>query len=213
MKRFLVTAGPTREYIDTVRFLSNASTGRTGYEIAREALRQENEVILVSGPTALDPPSGSCFIPVVSAQDMAAAVLDRLEGIDVVIGTAAVCDWQPAERASHKLSKRSDSPDIRWVKTPDILAIVGERKGTRLTIGFALEDAIPLRRAAEKLEAKNLDYIVLNGPEAMGSEGGFYDLLARRGARWSLGYLAKERLAALLVGLALEGESALPQAE
>ncbi len=210
MKRFLITAGPTREYIDTVRFVTNASTGRTGYEIAREAVRRGNEVVLVTGPTSLPPPA--CRVmAVVSAEEMAVAVLENLPASDVVIGTAAVCDWRPEQRAAHKLAKQGSALAIPWVRTPDILDLVGKQKGGRLVVGFALEDARPHQKAAEKLRAKNLDYIVLNGPENLGSLGGSYELLATGGRSWSLGHLAKTDLASLLVDLALKGEHVLPQ--
>jgi phosphopantothenoylcysteine decarboxylase / phosphopantothenate---cysteine ligase len=209
LKRFLVTAGPTREYIDSVRFLTNASTGRTGYLIAEEAARRGAPVVLIAGPTALPPPAGVTVTPVVSAEEMARAVMNELPASDVVIGTAAVADWRPAERAPTKLSKQRGELRIRWVKTPDILELAGRRKEERLLIGFALEDENPREKALEKLERKNLDYIVLNGPENLGSEGGTYELLGTGGRSWPLGYQTKEKLARLLVSLALEGESAL----
>lgn len=208
MKRFLITTGPTREHIDSVRFLSNGSTGATGFLIAEEARRRGNEVIVVAGPATHPPPRGVRVIDVVSAAEMCAAVLANLQWADVLIGAAAVCDWQPVRCAAHKLSKL-DGFSVEWVPTPDILQSAGERKGERLHIGFALEDADGLSKAADKLKRKNLDYIVLNAPTAIGSRGGAYQLLARGGGMWHFEYLTKEMLAALLVDLALEGETAL----
>ena len=132
MKRFLVTAGPTREYIDTVRFISNGATGRTGFLLAAEAARSGSEVILVSGPTHLPDPDGALVLRVFSAEDMARAVFDHIDRADVLVGTAAVCDWRPAECCSHKLSKQGGPPAFEWVRTPDIMAQAGERKGNRL---------------------------------------------------------------------------------
>lgn len=206
MKRFLVTAGPTREYLDTVRFVSNGATGRTGFLLAAEAVRRGHEAILVSGPTVLPDPAGVRVLRVVSADDMARAVFDHLERTDVLVGTAAVCDWRPAVRSSHKLSKQSGAPAFEWVRTPDIMALAGERKGKRLHLGFALEDDRARERAAEKLRAKNLDYIVLNSPENLGTEDGAYELLARNGRSLPLGRRSKQELAAFLVDLALTGQ-------
>lgn len=206
--RFLVTTGPTREHLDSVRFLSNGSTGATGFRIAEEAARRGEEVVVVAGAVSAAPPAGLRIIDVVSAAEMRDAVLAELPSSDVLIGAAAVCDWQPAHRAPRKLAKL-DGLEVRWVPTPDILELAGAQKGSRLHIGFALEDADGLSNAARKLARKNLDYIVLNGPEAIGSRGGSYQLLSRNGGMWHFEYLTKEMLAALVVDLALQGESAL----
>ncbi|HAK97612.1 MAG TPA: hypothetical protein DCM87_22130 [Planctomycetes bacterium] len=206
--RFLVTTGPTREYLDSVRYLSNGSTGATGFRIAEEAARRGGDVVVIAGTVSAAPPAGLEVIRVVSAAEMCDAVLSRLSSSDVLIGAAAVCDWQPAHRAPRKLAKL-DGLEVRWVPTPDILERAGAQKGSRLHIGFALEDAGGLSSAAQKLARKNLDYIVLNGPEAIGSRGGSYQLLARSGGMWHFEYLTKEMLAALVIDLALQGESAL----
>jgi len=210
VKRFLVTAGPTREYIDTVRFLSNASSGRTGYLIAGEAFRRGNEVVLVSGPTSIPPPEGPRVVEITSAEEMAEAVLRHLPSADVVIGCAAVCDWKPESRSERKLGKRDGDLEIRWVRTADVMRLVGERKGGRLLIGFALEDFSPRENAFRKAVEKNLDYVVLNGPENMNAPSGAYELLSRTGRLWPLGVLTKKKLAELLVDLALRGEESLP---
>ncbi|HNR98879.1 MAG TPA: phosphopantothenoylcysteine decarboxylase [Planctomycetota bacterium] len=206
--RFLVTTGPTREYLDSVRFLSNGSTGATGFRIAEEAARRGEEVVVVAGPVSAAPPPGIEVVNVVSAAQMCAAVLARLSESDVLIGAAAVCDWQPEHRAPRKLPKL-DGLEVRWVPAPDTMERAGAQKGSRLHIGFALEDAGGLSSAAGKLARKNLDYIVLNGPEAMGSRGASYQLLSRGGGMWHFEYLTKEMLAALVVDVALQGESAL----
>lgn len=206
--RFLITTGPTREYLDSVRFLSNGSTGATGFRIAEEAARRGGDVVVIAGTASAAPPAGVEVINVVSAAEMCAAVLAHLPASDVLIGAAAVCDWQPAHRAPRKLAKL-DGLEVQWVPTPDILERAGAQKGARLHIGFALEDAGGLSNAAQKLVRKNLDYIVLNSPEAIGNRGGSYQLLSRGGGMWHFEYLTKEMLASLVVDLALQGESAL----
>ena len=207
--RFLVTAGPTREYFDTVRFVSNGSSGLTGFLIARRAVLAGHEAVLVTGPTHLAAPEGVASVRVVSAEDMSRAVRSHLAEADVLVAAAAVCDWRPSVCAPHKLAKRDGPPAAGWVRTPDILAEAGKEKGARLHIGFALEDIDARRHAREKLAAKNLDYLVLNGPENLAAGDGAYALLARDGRAWTLGRLDKETLAALLVDLAVHGPQIL----
>jgi len=209
LPKILITAGPTREYIDSVRFLSNASSGRTGFLIAQEAQHRGAEVVLVTGPTLLPPPPKVRVISVETAEEMAGAVLDHLLWAEVLIGTAAVCDWRPRERAPEKLAKGA-LRKLDLVPTPDILALAAEKKGNRCHIGFALEDAEDAhKKAREKLQKKKLDYIVLNSPESLGRDSGFYEILGRSGRSWPLGWLDKRRLAAIIVDLALRGEEAL----
>ena len=212
MKRFLITTGPTREYIDTVRFLSNAATGRTGFDIAREAVARGHGAVVIAGPTFLEAPAGVRLIPVTTAEEMAVATMENLADCDVVVASAAVSDWRPEKREPHKVPK-GDVFDLRLVKTVDIMELVGRNKGERLLIGFALEDKDARGRARAKIRSKNLDYIVVNGPENMGTPAGTYDILSRDGRIWSIGYLPKTKLAALLVSLAVEGEKALAAAK
>ncbi len=212
--RFLITAGPTREYIDSVRFLSNGSTGYTGYLIAEEAVRCGHPTTLVSGPVSLDPPEGVQLERVTSAEEMRRAVFAHLADSDVVIATAAVCDWRPERRSECKLPKGTNPFEERaWVRTPDILLLAGREKGERVHIGFALEDADPRRRALVKLQKKNLDYLVLNSPAAMAGPSGTYTLFSRDGAVYELGSRGKRELAALLVDVAARGRDALKHRE
>ena len=168
--RVLVTAGPTREYLDDVRFLSNPSTGKMGFACASAAADAGHEVTLVTGPVALADPPGVRTVRVVSADDMFRAVRKVYPGVDAVIMTAAVGDYRPARRAVGKLKKAATPLTITLVRTRDILEALGARKGRRILIGFALEVQDPVHRAKEKALRKNLDYIVLNSPRTFGSD-------------------------------------------
>jgi len=158
----LVTAGPTREPIDPVRYLSNRSSGKMGYAVADAALARGARVVLVSGPTALAAPPGAELVPVETAQEMYEAVLSRLEEATVVIKAAAVADYRPAQAASRKLKKAAGVPEVRLEPTPDILAEVGRRKGRRVLVGFAAETEDLVANARAKLERKHLDLVVAN---------------------------------------------------
>ncbi len=157
----LVTAGPTREMLDPVRFLSNVSTGHMGYEIAAQATRMGFQVVLISGPTALKVPKNVKFVPVLTADQMKKAVLKEWPGTDALIMTAAVCDYTPVQFSPSKI-KRIKQKTIRFKRTDDILELVGKRKGKRIVIGFALETEHVEQNAVRKLKRKNLDYIVAN---------------------------------------------------
>ena len=160
-KHLLVTAGPTREMLDPVRFLSNVSTGHMGYQIARQAKRIGFQVTLISGPTSLTPPKGIRYVPVVSAEEMRRSVFRNWPRTDALIMTAAVCDYTPVRFSRQKI-KRIKQKTIRFKRTPDILKQVGVKKGKRVTVGFALETESLLKNAKRKLKEKNLDFIVAN---------------------------------------------------
>ena len=160
--KLLVTAGPTREFLDPVRFLSNRSSGRMGYAVAARALARGHSVTLVSGPVALPPPQGATLVPVVSARDMLAAVQAALPACDALVMAAAVADWRPRQTASTKLKKRTMQPVLELVPNPDILLTVRPLKEHRLWVGFAAETDHVLAEAAAKLERKGLDLIVAN---------------------------------------------------
>ncbi len=158
----LVTAGPTQEPLDPVRYITNRSSGKMSYELAKVAKERGADVILVTGPVALPHPLGIDVVQVRTAKEMFQAVLERLSRTDVVIGAAAPADWRPAEVACEKLKKR-DNPDcIPLVKCDDIMLEVGKCKGHRITIGFAAETCDLIENAREKLISKNLDFIVAN---------------------------------------------------
>lgn len=159
----LVTAGPTREELDPVRYLSNYSSGKMGYAIARAARQRGARVILVSGPTSLAPPVGVQLHKVVSAEQMRQAVLEHLPVCTVVIKSAAVADYRPVERAVQKIKKGGeDCLQLSLVKNPDILAEIGKAKKNQLVIGFAAETHDLEAHALRKLQSKNLDLIVAN---------------------------------------------------
>lgn len=161
IKRILVTAGPTREKIDPVRYISNYSTGIFGYEIASAARKRGLSVILVSGPTALKAPAGVRVVPVESAGDMRAAVLKFIKSVDCIIMSAAVADWRPKYCARRKI-KKGGARNIELIENPDILSEVGRLKKGRALVGFALETENLERNALKKLKDKNLDIIIAN---------------------------------------------------
>jgi len=167
--RILVTAGPTEEPVDAVRHISNPSSGKMGYAIAAEAVRMGAEVTLVTGPTLLDPPAGAKTIRARTAQQMLDACLQEYEQVDVVIATAAVSDYRPAEVWQGKRKKGEEEWTIRLVPNPDILRTLGERKGKHVLVGFAAETQELLANAQAKLREKNLDLIVANDVSQEGS--------------------------------------------
>jgi phosphopantothenoylcysteine decarboxylase/phosphopantothenate--cysteine ligase len=168
--RVLVTAGPTREYLDAVRFLSNASSGKMGFACARAAARAGHEVTLITGPVALPDPAGVRTVRVTSADDMYRAVMKAYPRIDAAIMTAAVGDYRPAERFAGKLKKKAGTLTLRLVRTRDILREMGRRKGSRVLIGFALEVQDAVHQALLKYKKKNLDYVVLNTPRTFAAD-------------------------------------------
>ena len=157
----LVTAGPTREPIDPVRFLSNRSSGRMGYALAEAAVRRGARVILVSGPVALEPPAGADVVRVETAAEMRAAVLARFPESTVVIKCAAVSDYRPKQAAPEKI-KRAGDLALALVPTADILAELGKARTSQLLVGFAAETGNVLENARRKLESKAVDIIVVN---------------------------------------------------
>jgi phosphopantothenoylcysteine decarboxylase/phosphopantothenate--cysteine ligase len=158
----MVTAGPTREEIDPVRFISNHSSGRMGYALAVAAQRRGSRVILVSGPVSLTVPSGVELVNVESAAEMREAVMARAGECTVVIKAAAVADYRPVERSETKIKKHADELSLRLVKNPDILAELGRLEQRPFLVGFAAETGSLEAAATKKLEEKNLDMIVAN---------------------------------------------------
>ena len=161
-KAILVTAGPTREALDPVRFLTNRSSGKMGYAIAEAALRRGSKVALVSGPTDLKIPEGVDWIPVSTAEEMRNAVLERAAEADVVVMAAAVADYRPAATHSTKLKRGEDILTLQLEPTPDILAQLGREKRPRILIGFAAETDRVAENARAKLLRKGADMIVAN---------------------------------------------------
>ena len=202
-RRVLVTAGPTREAIDPVRFITNPSSGKMGYAIARVAAMRGAEVTLVSGPTALAPPDGVRLIRVTSAAEMAEAVLAEMDGHQVIIKTAAVADFRPMAVSDRKIKKEDAEMVIRLERTQDILKALGERKNRQILVGFAAETHDMESFARGKLAAKNLDMIVANhigSPEAgFQADTNRATFLFRDGRREEIGLMPKTELAGILL--------------
>ena len=162
-KTILITAGPTREPIDPVRFISNRSTGHMGYAVAAESVKRGYKTILISGPTSLPRPKGTTFIPVETAAEMRRAVKLNLKAVDCVIMAAAVCDFKPEKRSLKKLKKNGKKTlSLKLRRNPDILEELSRSAGDRILVGYALESGNLLRNARMKLKKKGLDLIVAN---------------------------------------------------
>lgn len=169
MARILITSGPTRQYLDPVRYLTNASSGRMGRALVEAALRLGHEVVLVSGPVDIEYPEGIELIPVVSTEEMLAASREAFASCDGLIGAAAPCDYRPVRVESNKIAKTGDPLELQLIETDDIVATLAVEKEDKWVVGFALETEDHRLRALAKLEKKSCDLMVLNGPEAMHS--------------------------------------------
>ena len=200
----LVTAGPTREAMDPVRFISNHSTGKMGYAIAEHAQRRGASVTLVSGPVALEQPKNLEFVSIKSARDLRDAVISRLPNIDWIIKAAAVGDYRPASCADDKIKKKDDDMSISLVRNPDILAEVGEKKRDDQTVcGFAMETKDLIASARAKLEKKNCDMLVANNLKVAGAGFGHdtnvVTMLYRDGSSESLDLMQKQEIADIIL--------------
>jgi phosphopantothenoylcysteine decarboxylase/phosphopantothenate--cysteine ligase len=203
----LVSAGPTQEAIDPVRFVSNPSSGKMGYAIARAAERRGGRVTLISGPTHLTDPLNMETIRVLSARQMAREVLARLPRQDLIVKAAAVSDYRPKERADYKIKKDSREIEISMQSNPDILKTIGQQKGERVLVGFAAETGDLAKHAGQKLVAKNLDMIVGNliGPIDSGfkSDTNRVTLFFADGRREPLAVMPKETIADIILDRAI----------
>jgi phosphopantothenoylcysteine decarboxylase/phosphopantothenate--cysteine ligase len=201
--RCLITAGPTREYIDPVRFISNPSTGKMGFSIAEAAIEAGWNVDLVTGPVALEEPNGAILYPVMTAEEMLHQVDALFDACDVLIMTAAVCDFRPIMHHTHKEKKGDASMNIEFERTADILKIMSERKAHQTVVGFSAETRDVVSYAKEKLVSKKLDYIVANEVGKLGS--GFAAdtnevvLIAADGSSVKLGPSTKSAIAEELI--------------
>jgi phosphopantothenoylcysteine decarboxylase / phosphopantothenate---cysteine ligase len=197
--KVLITAGPTREYWDPVRFITNASSGNMGIALAQEASRLGAEVTLIVGPVANQPrPADEMkIVPVVSAADMDRAVEENLLDTQIFIGAAAVSDYRPVSTARTKIKDGAPSVTLKLVRNPDIIAKVARRVPERpaIVIGFALETHDLLKFAEEKMKRKGLDWIVANSDSNIGKRSGSATLLSRWGERLPLGKMSKVRMA------------------
>ena len=172
-ENILVTAGPTREPFDPVRFITNYSSGKMGYALAIAAKRRGANVTLISGPSALPVPRGVKYIPVSTALEMRNAVMENMEKASVIIKAAAVADYRPHMRMSNKIKKREGELAIRLERNPDIIAEVGHKKGNRILVGFAVETENLMEHAKTKLREKNMDIIVANDVTKEGAGFGY----------------------------------------
>ena len=198
-ERFLITAGPSREPLDPVRYISNRSSGKMGYALARAAVRRGAGVVLVSGPSAIEPPSAVRLIPVNTAAEMRRAVLEQFPECTAVIMAAAVADYRPVDASSKKLKRGKAPLDIRLEPNPDILRELGRRKNGKLLVGFAAETEELIANATRKLHEKKHDLIVANDVTQAG--GGFdgdtniATIVDRSDASDSLSLMTKDELA------------------
>lgn len=194
-QKVLVTAGPTREAIDPVRFISNPSSGKMGYAIARAARRRGAEVVLVSGPSYLAPPRGVTFIKTITAEEMAEATMRHYPQSTVVIMAAAVSDYRPKISHRKKVKKEEERLDIELERTQDILKELGNKKRGQFLVGFALETEDMLTNAKKKLKEKKLDLIVANSPASFDEEVTQVSVIDKDGKVEELPSLAKNEAA------------------
>jgi phosphopantothenoylcysteine decarboxylase/phosphopantothenate--cysteine ligase len=206
-ERILVTAGPTQEPIDPVRFISNPSSGKMGHALARVARRRGAEVVLISGPTALPDPQGVRVIRVRTAEEMFNAVMDHVEQTTIVVKAAAVSDWRPVSLFEHKV-KKEEMANSHLEQTPDILKALGENKKSRILVGFAAETQDLRENACAKLTAKNLDFIVANivgqTNSGFGSDTNQVSLFYKDGRTEALPLMDKGELADIILDKVLE---------
>lgn len=202
-KTIVVTAGPTREKIDPVRFISNHSSGKMGYALAEEAKKQGANVVLVSGPVDLTPASGMEVVKVESAEEMYNAVLKYYSLADVVIKTAAVADYRPKITHEHKVKKQAGDASIELERTKDILMELGKRKKNQVLVGFAAETENVEEYARKKLTTKNADIIVANNVKAegagFGTDTNIVTLFKREGAVIDLPLMSKSKVAKRII--------------
>jgi len=206
--QILITAGGTREYIDPVRFISNASSGRMGYALARAALNAGHEVTLITTPTALKPPAGAKVVPVQTAAEMFQAVKEHFPRCDCLIMAAAVSDYTPVRPSKTKLKKQAAKLTLELKPTPDILKWAGKqgRVGCahhkpKIVVGFALEDRDLRLNAERKMREKRLDMIIANTPGAIGAEASTLHIKAA-GCDWiEIGHTQKTRSARRIIRL------------
>lgn len=209
--RLLITAGGTREYIDPVRFISNASSGKMGYALARAALKAGHQVTLITAPTALKPPAAAKVIPVQSTAEMFEAVKQHFPKCDCLIMAAAVSDYTPARPSKTKLKKRSGKLTLELKPTPDILKWAGRQRRVcrahhepKVIVGFALEDRDLRANAERKMREKHLDMIVANAPGAIGAERTTVHI-GRRDSDWvQLADASKAAIARRILSLLIE---------
>jgi len=199
---FLITRGGTREYIDLVRFISNASSGKIGYALARAALKAGHKVTLITAPTTQRPPSEAKLIKVESASQMFEAVKQHFSRCDCLIMSAAVADYTPVKQAKTKIKKTGKSLTIKLKPTVDILKWAGKHKGkNQVVVGFALENKAIRTRAEKKLKEKNLDMIIANTPASIGADKSTVEIKIRERKWLKLPKASKATVAQKIISL------------
>jgi phosphopantothenoylcysteine decarboxylase / phosphopantothenate---cysteine ligase len=181
LTRILITSGPTRQFIDPVRYLTNASSGRMGKALAEAALALGHDVVVVSGPVEVEYPASAKVVPVVSTEDMMTAAVKEFEACDGLIGAAAPCDYRPVRVESHKIAKTGQAIDLHLIETDDVVATLGAKKAGRWVVGFALETEDHRLRALAKLERKFCDLMISNGPEAISATDNSVEVITPAG--------------------------------
>jgi phosphopantothenoylcysteine decarboxylase/phosphopantothenate--cysteine ligase len=201
MARILITSGPTRQFIDPVRYLTNASSGRMGRALAEAALTLGHEVVIVSGPVEVEYPAAAKVVSVVSTEDMLAASAKEFETCDGLIGAAAPCDYRPVRVESHKIAKTGQPIDLHLIETDDVVATLGAKKGPRWVVGFALETEDHRLRALAKLERKFCDLMISNGPQAISASDNDVEVITPAGEVIATIAGAKEDVAARILAI------------
>ncbi|MBI85260.1 MAG: flavoprotein [Planctomycetaceae bacterium] len=181
MARILITSGPTRQYLDPVRYLTNGSSGRMGVALTQACLELRHQVVVVSGPVEVEYPPAAEVVSVVSTDEMLAACCRIFPDCDGVIGAAAPCDYRPVRVENNKIAKTGEPLQLHLVETSDVVATLGAQKKHQWLVGFALETEDHRFRAIVKLERKSCDLIVLNEPTAMNSDENRVEVLAPEG--------------------------------
>lgn len=198
-KKILITASRTEEDVDPVRFLTNRSTGKMGYALARVAQRRGAQVVLVSGPTHLSPPENVEWVRVRTAEEMRRAVIERFETCDALVMAAAVANFRPQVFSDQKIKKGGKEWALKLERTADILSELAPVKRDKVMVGFAVETENPIAHAREKLQKKNLDFIVINNPlvegAAFGTDTNVVTMLDRKGGTEELPKMSKHKVA------------------
>jgi len=201
LARILITSGPTRQFLDPVRYLTNASSGRMGRALAEAAIALGHDVVIVSGPVEVEYPSQARVVPVISTEDMLGCAAREFDACDGLIGAAAPCDYRPVRVESHKIPKTGQPIDLHLIETDDVVATLGARKGRRWVVGFALETEDHRLRALAKLERKFCDLMVSNGPQAISATDNEVEVLTPSGEVLASIAGAKETVARCILAI------------
>jgi len=205
MAHILITSGPTRQYLDPVRYLTNASSGLMGKSLAEAALAAGHEVVIISGPVELSYPEAAEIVQVVSTEEMLTAAREAFERCDGLIGAAAPCDYRPVRVESGKIAKTGEPLQVNLVETDDIVATLAASKGKRWVVGFALETEDHRLRALAKLERKHCDLIVSNGVEAISAADNRIEIINSAGTVLKQVTGAKSHVAQQIIAV-IEGQ-------